>query len=412
MDPVAARLFEYLREALYAPDEAKLDFDEIPEGFMDLAKGMLYYVQCVHEASILSADLARGDLHTNPLTTNNEVAPGLKSLQATLRHLTWQTQQVAKGDYQQRISFMGDFSEAINNMVAQLDERQKALEEEIAAGVRKSEALELNLKVLEDITKQMPQLVIVLNAKTKETIYQNHHLERVLYDPTTSQRLHDWMHEVLANFKMTRRITKDLELINNNSFQFFTTDIRPLKWDSDDAAVFIFTDMTQTKRAMASLEEIANYDQQTGVYSRHYGMATLNEWLDENKEFVLCFADIDSLKFVNDKFGHAQGDKYILEVSGTLRSFDEDAFVCRLGGDEFMLLAAGWTREDAEAKLEDLRSELIRMGEKFDPRYIHSLSYGVIEVDKITDLPLSDVLAIADDRMYHYKRAHKAERKN
>jgi diguanylate cyclase (GGDEF)-like protein len=411
-DPVAEKLFEFLKKALYDPDEARLDLEEIPEGFVDLAKGLLYYVQSVHEASILAADIARGDLDTNPLTTNNEVAPGLKSLQATLRHLTWQSQQIAKGDYQQRINFMGDFSEAVNNMVVQLDERQKALEEEIAAGVRKSEALALNLKVLEDITKQMTQLVIVVDIKTEERLFQNHPIERVLYDLATADQLHEWMHNNLSSIEVDTRVTRDIELINNDSFQFFTADIRALAWGTSIAAVFIFSDMTQTRRAMASLEAIANYDQQTGVYSRHYGMITLNKWLDQGMEFSLCFADMDSLKLVNDKFGHGEGDKYILEVSGILRSFSQDAFVCRLGGDEFMLLAKSWTQEAAESRLEDLRSELIRMGEKFDPRYQHSLSYGVIEVSKDTRLPLSDLLSTADERMYLYKRARKAERKN
>ncbi len=409
-DPIAEKLFEYLKKALYEPSEATLDLDEIPEDFLDLAKGLLYYVHSVHEASVLAADIARGELDTNPLTTNNEVAPGLKSLQATLRHLTWQTQQIAKGDYQQRINFMGDFSEAVNYMVVQLDERQKALEAEIAAGIQKSEALALNLKVLEDITRQMTQLVIVMEVDSKEMIFQNHPVERVLHDLTTADQLESWMHEHLSSIKGEGRATKDVELINNDSFQYFTVDIRALSWGHKDAAVFIFTDMTQTRRAMASLEEIANYDQQTGVYSRHYGMITLNKWLDQKVEFVLCFADMDSLKLVNDKYGHGEGDKYILEVASLLRAFSNDAFVCRLGGDEFMLLVRDWTQEAAERRLEDLRTDLIRMGEKFDSRYRHSLSYGVIKVESNNVFPLSELLSTADERMYLYKRARKAQR--
>ena len=51
----------------------------------------------------------------------------LKALQANLRHITWQTQVVASGDYSQRIDFMGEFSDAFNSMVTQLDSTIKTL---------------------------------------------------------------------------------------------------------------------------------------------------------------------------------------------------------------------------------------------------------------------------------------------
>jgi diguanylate cyclase (GGDEF)-like protein len=45
----------------------------------------------------------------------------LKNLQATLRHLTWQTGQIAKGDFSQRVEFLGEFSHSFNRMVEQLE---------------------------------------------------------------------------------------------------------------------------------------------------------------------------------------------------------------------------------------------------------------------------------------------------
>ncbi len=51
-----------------------------------------------------------------------------KQLQANLRHLTWQTQQIAKGNFDLRVDFMGDFSEAFNSMVASLNRAQKVAE--------------------------------------------------------------------------------------------------------------------------------------------------------------------------------------------------------------------------------------------------------------------------------------------
>jgi two-component system, sensor histidine kinase and response regulator len=51
-----------------------------------------------------------------------------KQLQTNLRHLTWQTQQIARGNFNLRVDFMGDFSKAFNSMVASLDKAQKTAE--------------------------------------------------------------------------------------------------------------------------------------------------------------------------------------------------------------------------------------------------------------------------------------------
>lgn len=60
------------------------------------------------------------------------VASSLKNIQATLKHLTWQTAQVAKGDFSQRVDFLGDFSLAFNSMVEQLAENRERLTEQNA----------------------------------------------------------------------------------------------------------------------------------------------------------------------------------------------------------------------------------------------------------------------------------------
>jgi len=48
------------------------------------------------------------------------VFQSFKSLQANLRHLTWKTQRIAGGDFEQKVDFMGDFSSAFNAMTLQL----------------------------------------------------------------------------------------------------------------------------------------------------------------------------------------------------------------------------------------------------------------------------------------------------
>ena len=71
--------------------------------------------------------LSIGDMDV-PIIAKLSVGHHLKNLQATLRHLTWQTGQIAKGDFSQRVEFLGEFSHSFNWMVEQLEAyRQRIL---------------------------------------------------------------------------------------------------------------------------------------------------------------------------------------------------------------------------------------------------------------------------------------------
>lgn len=72
--------------------------------------------------------VSQGDLE-QPLTARGSLAGSLKTLDAALRHLTWQTQRVAAGDFTQRVDFMGEFSAAFNSMVVALDKARTELDE-------------------------------------------------------------------------------------------------------------------------------------------------------------------------------------------------------------------------------------------------------------------------------------------
>ncbi len=68
-------------------------------------------------------DLAGGKLSVDPPRGNSFASP-YKQLHAELKHLTWQIQQIANGDYSQQVTFSGDFAEAINTMIHALRERE------------------------------------------------------------------------------------------------------------------------------------------------------------------------------------------------------------------------------------------------------------------------------------------------
>jgi adenylate cyclase len=72
--------------------------------------------------------IARGDLETRNLLGRMQVVQSFKALHSNLRHLTYKTQQIAGGDLEQRVDFMGDFSIAFNRMTQQLKDSYQELE--------------------------------------------------------------------------------------------------------------------------------------------------------------------------------------------------------------------------------------------------------------------------------------------
>ncbi len=99
--------------------------------------GLIIQVNALISAHRMSSEftwsLSRGDLSVDLPRGGMQMTQSLKNLQANLRHLSWKTQQIAKGDFTQRIDFMGEFSTAFNSMVGQLAQSREVLSEKLAA---------------------------------------------------------------------------------------------------------------------------------------------------------------------------------------------------------------------------------------------------------------------------------------
>ncbi|MEW6265380.1 MAG: hypothetical protein AB1641_20070 [Thermodesulfobacteriota bacterium] len=86
----------------------------------------------VHEIHGFILPLSKGKLEEAAFPPpKNFLASPFKELHSHLQHLTWQAKQIAKGDYSQRVDFMGDFSDAFNFMITSLDNNEKALKTKI-----------------------------------------------------------------------------------------------------------------------------------------------------------------------------------------------------------------------------------------------------------------------------------------
>jgi GGDEF domain-containing protein len=207
-----------------------------------------------------------------------------------------------------------------------------------------------------------------------------------------------WINQqVKRTFESHIPYTTKFELPGADGIQYFLVEIYPLTWYEHDSLAFVFSDISVESKQMQNLQNAAYTDKMTKLFNRLYGMQMLSKWMDEKTPFILCFTDMDNLKYVNDRFGHLEGDRYIVAVAEVLQKFTPEAILCRVGGDEFMLLAKHWSIENS--------------GSAEGVLYNQSFSFGFTEVEADNSSTMSEILRTADERMYEYKRLHKMKRK-
>ena len=409
LDTAINMLFCYLRDAIYAPNKASLSVEDLPEYLQDLGSGIKYYTECVMETNAFALALSKGALDDFAPSRGNEIAAPLKSLQASLKHLTWQAQQIAHGDYNQRVAFMGDFTSAFNTMVEQLAEREQNLEDQIHQIKNKTTALEQGNLLLASLLHYIPQQVYVIDKKTKHVLLTNNiAADEVLKNINYTDEI---MSLISKHGELESGSELDIVYEHDNVKRYFIVRCFFLEWHNTEAAVYVINDISETRKEIADLEEYAYRDSLTQLYNRAYGMKILDIWLHEKREFSLIFIDLDGLKYVNDEFGHEEGNIFITRACNHFRDFSDSAIVCRIGGDEFMILASHWSYDEANNRMSELTANLRNDEYQQDKEFSYGMSFGISSVSKDNMLSASELMSIADFRMYDDKKKNKLQAK-
>lgn len=175
----------------------------------------------------------------------------------------------------------------------------------------------------------------------------------------------------------------------------------------------VATDITARKRAEADLQWLALNDPLTGLANRAHFMSELRTALDPatgGPRTGLVYLDLNGFKLVNDGWGHAEGDRLLVEVGDRLtRIAGEGRTVARLGGDEFAVLC----HDPAdEAELDDfarrIEAELERPYELADGQVFEGLSASLGVALGESGSESTTLIEQADQRMYAAKRARRA----
>jgi diguanylate cyclase (GGDEF)-like protein len=165
------------------------------------------------------------------------------------------------------------------------------------------------------------------------------------------------------------------------------------------------SDRVNAARERGRLEgelQAAHLDELTGAYRREMGRLALSHEIDRARRsdgrFVVAFVDVDRLKAVNDRDGHAAGDRVLQSVVQAmrtrLRSFDP---IIRYGGDEFVCGLAGTDIAEAER-----RFDLIGIAVEADARVGISVGLAALEPGDTADA----MTERADVAMLQVKAAH------
>lgn len=163
------------------------------------------------------------------------------------------------------------------------------------------------------------------------------------------------------------------------------------------------------KKAIEELKKVSVTDTLTGVFNRGFAYSILYEQKESAKlkkqNFIICFIDIDNLKLVNDSFGHKEGDKLILTIVNSLKESSKSShYICRMGGDEFIIIFPNTRMEDCIKTMD--AAEYSLKGKKIKSIPI-SFSKGFAEYRADMDVTIDKLIEIADKNMYKEKVAKK-----
>lgn len=286
--------------------------------------------------------------------------------------------------------------------------------------------------LMEAVLDNMAQAMVVINPRMEIAAYNKKFLDIFGFD-ASEVSVGSPFEDSFNLWRKRRKSSRESIELDKESIQVtrsYTREYWQLNDDGNKIWVQLFhnplpgggfvrtySDITDRKRyeidLFASREKlavIAATDELTGVMNRRSGFAMLKrmerECLKQHKTFSVCFIDIDGLKQINDLYGHGEGDVALITVADLIRSSIRagDA-ICRIGGDEFMILFPGCEKTVAEKLVQRIKEALADLSNEMGKPYLMSFSYGVDQMCSEDPIALEELIRRADHLMYLEKHA-------
>jgi len=154
-----------------------------------------------------------------------------------------------------------------------------------------------------------------------------------------------------------------------------------------------------------ALEKLAMTDQLTGLYNRHFLHSFIEKTFSLAKRhgypLSLIMIDLDKFKYINDTFGHEQGDQVLAKVAEVLqKNCRAEDIAVRLGGDEFLVVLPHCEAQQAIVKANEICSSINAI--KSNNAVFTTASFGVSST-QYSDLSYKALLNVADKSVYKAK---------
>ncbi|MBR0685768.1 EAL domain-containing protein [Bradyrhizobium manausense] len=222
-----------------------------------------------------------------------------------------------------------------------------------------SQELESTKKFLELVVDNIPVALIVEQVKDGRYLLANRSAETILNrrrEEATGLTASDIFNAKEAKLIIARdeaaikkrgMITEEHPISTKDGLRLFLTRRATVLNDAGEPQYLIKTheDVTNRRQTESRMAHMAYHDGLTDLPNRAAFLQALNQMIEAcegtDEEFAVLCVDLDGLKEVNDVFGHALGDKLLVEVAQRLQDTARGGLVARLSGDEFGLIIDG-----------------------------------------------------------------------
>lgn len=164
----------------------------------------------------------------------------------------------------------------------------------------------------------------------------------------------------------------------------------------------VATAANESAARITALADAAERDPLTGIRNRRGFMETARAILSGNANAVIAIIDLDHFKLVNDKFGHATGDRLLQDIAKALEAdLRRTDVTARWGGEEFVVLMPGTLLDEARLVLERLRAGIALDTGLLGDNWPVTFSCGLAPVRNFGEL--GDATRKADEALYKAK---------
>ncbi len=157
------------------------------------------------------------------------------------------------------------------------------------------------------------------------------------------------------------------------------------------------------------LDKLYVIDPLCNIYNRNGFIRAADPFFNEcrmlGQKMLISFVDMDRLKYINDNFGHSEGDFALRTLSSIISECCDESMICaRFGGDEFIIIGVDAEEEDIDRVESSIRKRIEQTNKTIDKPYTVECSIGSLVTRVADDMTLFKMITKADEVMYKQKK--------